>query len=176
MNRFVYLTAALLLLATAACNKKGGSSDGKDTAAANANASNLPPVPAFPAGPAPVVDYAKFNIDTTKLKKYPSGLQVYVKEAGSMAQPNTGSTIIAHYKGMLPDGKQFDSSYDRGAPAEFNILGVIPGWTQAFLDMKVGTKATLLIPPHLGYGSQGAGELIPPNSTLVFEVEFVGIK
>lgn len=95
---------------------------------------------------------------------------------GQVAQK--GNTVSVHYTGWLTDGKKFDSSVDRGQPFEF-ALGqgqVIPGWDQGVAGMKVGGKRKLTIPPALGYGAQGAGGVIPPNATLVFEVELLAVK
>lgn len=90
----------------------------------------------------------------------------------------TGDTISVHYTGKLLDGTKFDSSVDRGVPFEFTVGAgqVIQGWEQGFLDAKVGEKRILTIPPDLGYGASGAGNLIPPNATLIFDVELVSIK
>ena len=89
-----------------------------------------------------------------------------------------GDTISVHYTGKLEDGTKFDSSVDRGEPFEFKIGAgmVIQGWEQGLLDMKVGEKRTLTIPSEMGYGAQGAGGIIPPDATLIFEVELMGIK
>ena len=81
-----------------------------------------------------------------------------------------------HYKGTFPDGKEFDSSYQRGEPTEFPLNGVIPCWTEGVQKMKVGGKARLTCPPGIAYGSRGAGRVIPPNATLMFEVELLGIN
>ena len=90
----------------------------------------------------------------------------------------SGDTISVHYTGKLEDGTKFDSSVDRGEPFEFKIGAgmVIQGWEQGLLDMKVGEKRILTIPSEMGYGAQGAGGIIPPNATLIFEVELMGIK
>lgn len=90
----------------------------------------------------------------------------------------SGDTISVHYTGKLENGTKFDSSVDRGTPFEFKIGAgmVIQGWEQGLLDMKVGEKRTLTIPSEMGYGAQGAGGIIPPNATLIFDVELVGIK
>jgi FKBP-type peptidyl-prolyl cis-trans isomerase len=97
---------------------------------------------------------------------------------GSGEEVKPGDTVIVHYKGTLTDGKQFDSSYDRGTPFEtkIGVGAVIKGWDEGIVGMKVGEKRKLTIPPSLGYGSSGAGESIPPNSTLLFEVELLSIK
>lgn len=113
-----------------------------------------------------------------KLETTPSGLQYSVDAVGTGAQPRPGQTVSVHYTGWLTNGTKFDSSRDRGAPIEFPIgMGrVIAGWDEGVGAMKVGEKRTLVIPPTLGYGARGAGGVIPPNATLVFKVELVGVK
>ena len=104
-----------------------------------------------------------------------SGLQYRVLKDGTGPKPAAGDTVICQYKGTLIDGKEFDSSYKRGQPAQFPVTGVIKGWTEALELMPVGSKWELVLPPSLAYGERGAGPDIGPNSTLVFEVELVGI-
>jgi peptidylprolyl isomerase len=112
----------------------------------------------------------------------PSGLQYIDTKAGTGASPKTGQTCVMHYTGWLYEngkkGAKFDSSLDRGAPFEFPIGNgrVIKGWDEGVASMKVGGKRTLIIPPELGYGARGAGGVIPPNATLMFDVELLGIK
>jgi FKBP-type peptidyl-prolyl cis-trans isomerase FkpA len=98
-----------------------------------------------------------------------------VKEGGG-AQPGAADTVKVHYKGTFPDGKEFDSSYSRGTPIEFPLSRVIPCWTEGVQLMKVGGKAKLTCPSAIAYGPRGAGGVIPPNATLVFEVELLGIR
>ncbi|MCW8109682.1 FKBP-type peptidyl-prolyl cis-trans isomerase [Alteromonas ponticola] len=104
-----------------------------------------------------------------------SGLQYEVVEAGNGEKPNANSTVRVHYHGELIDGTVFDSSYQRGQPAEFPVNGVIKGWTEALQMMPVGAKWKLTIPQQLAYGEQGAGAAIKPYSTLVFDVELLDI-
>jgi len=111
-----------------------------------------------------------------------SGLQMTDTVVGTGASPKTGQTCVMHYTGWLYEngvkGKKFDSSLDRGQPFEFPIgTGrVIKGWDEGVASMKVGGKRTLIIPPALGYGARGAGGVIPPNATLMFDVELLGLK
>ena len=111
-----------------------------------------------------------------------SGLQYEDTVVGTGATPQTGQICVMHYTGWLyQDGKKgakFDSSLDRGKPFEFPIgTGrVIKGWDEGVATMKVGGKRTLIIPPALGYGARGAGAVIPPNATLMFDVELLGVK
>jgi FKBP-type peptidyl-prolyl cis-trans isomerase len=108
-------------------------------------------------------------------KETPSGLRYVVRREGMGPKPARGTRVKAHYVGKLVDGTQFDSSRDRGTPFEFNVGSgqVIAGWDEAFLDMRRGEQRTLIIPPHLGYGDAGAGGVIPPGATLIFDVELV---
>lgn len=111
-----------------------------------------------------------------------SGLKIEDTQVGTGASPKTGDTCVMHYTGWLYEngakGAKFDSSVDRGQPFAFTIgVGqVIKGWDEGVASMKVGGKRTLVIPPQLGYGARGAGRVIPPNATLLFEVELLGIQ
>jgi FKBP-type peptidyl-prolyl cis-trans isomerase FkpA len=105
-----------------------------------------------------------------------SGLQYEVITQGNGEKPTDTDTVIANYRGTLLDGTEFDSSYKRGKPATLPVKGVIPGWTEALQLMPVGSKYRLFIPANLAYGERGAGKLIGPNATLVFEVELLEIN
>ena len=105
-----------------------------------------------------------------------SGLRYQVLKEGTGAKPSITDTVVTHYHGTFLDGLVFDSSVDRGAPATFPVNGVIRGWTEALQLMSVGSKWRLVIPPDLAYGKRGAGGLIPPNATLIFEVELLDIR
>jgi FKBP-type peptidyl-prolyl cis-trans isomerase len=109
--------------------------------------------------------------------KTPSGLEYEDLTVGEGAEPEVGETVVVHYTGKLTDGTKFDSSVDRGDPFKFQIgVGrVIKGWDEGVISMKPGGKRILTIPPELGYGARGAGGVIPPNATLVFEVELLDI-
>ncbi|MEH1849315.1 MAG: FKBP-type peptidyl-prolyl cis-trans isomerase [Nostoc sp.] len=108
----------------------------------------------------------------------PSGLKYVELKEGTGATPQPGQTVEVHYVGTLENGTQFDSSRDRGQPFSFKIgVGqVIKGWDEGLSTMKVGGRRQLIIPPELGYGSRGAGGVIPPNATLLFDVELLGVK
>ena len=107
----------------------------------------------------------------------PTGLKYVDEVIGTGEKPRLGKTVIVHYTGTLTDGTKFDSSVDRGQPYEFRIGtgSVIRGWDEGILSMQVGGKRKLIVPPDLGYGAQAKGK-IPPNSTLIFEVELLGVK
>jgi peptidylprolyl isomerase len=112
----------------------------------------------------------------------PSGLQIIDSKVGTGATPKPGQICVMHYTGWLYEngvkGKKFDSSVDRNEPFEFPIgqRKVIAGWDEGVATMKVGGKRTLIIPPQLGYGARGAGGVIPPNATLMFDVELLDVK
>ena len=121
-------------------------------------------------------DFLVANAKKEGVVTLPSGLQYRVITAGTGPSPKDTNSVTTHYRGTLVDGTEFDSSYGRNEPATFPVSGVIPGWTEALQLMKVGAKWKLFIPPDLAYGPRGAGALIGPNSTLVFEIELLGIK
>jgi FKBP-type peptidyl-prolyl cis-trans isomerase FklB len=105
----------------------------------------------------------------------PSGLQYKVITMGTGPKPTATDTVTTHYRGTLIDGKQFDSSYDRGEPTSFGVSQVIKGWTEALQLMPVGSKWQLFIPSELAYGERGAGADIGPNATLIFDIELIKI-
>jgi peptidylprolyl isomerase len=130
--------------------------------------------------PTPAPEVAKEGV--SKMTKTPSGLQYEDTKVGTGASPQKGQTCVMNYTGWLWEngakGKKFDSSLDRGTPFSFPIGQgrVIKGWDEGVATMKVGGQRVLLIPPDLGYGSRGASGVIPPNATLVFEVELLEVK
>ena len=105
-----------------------------------------------------------------------SGLVYRPLTEGNGARPGPTDTVKVHYRGTLPDGKEFDSSYKRGQPIEFPLDRVIKCWTEGVQRMQVGGKAKLTCPSTIAYGERGAGGVIPPNATLLFEVELLGIS
>lgn len=128
------------------------------------------PAPAVPAA-APAAAAPAAPVTTA------SGLIYQSLKDGTGAAPKASDTVRVHYRGTFPEsGKEFDSSLKRGQPIEFPLTGVIACWTEGVQKMKVGGKAKLTCPPAIAYGSRGAGGVIPPNATLNFEVELLGIK
>ena len=107
-----------------------------------------------------------------------SGLQYLDLVKGLGREAHVGETASVHYTGWLKDGTKFDSSLDRGQPFQFRLGAgrVIKGWDEGVVGMNIGSKRKLIIPPHLGYGTRGAGRLIPPNATLIFEVELLDLR
>jgi FKBP-type peptidyl-prolyl cis-trans isomerase FklB len=120
--------------------------------------------------------FLEANAAREEVTTTPSGLQYEVLEAGSGASPGPRSTVVTHYHGTLLDGTVFDSSVERGEPAEFGVHQVIPGWTEALQLMSVGDKWRIVCPPKLAYGEQGAGAAIGPNTALVFEIHLIAVK
>ncbi len=120
----------------------------------------------------------KENIDMDNAVTTSSGLKYIDIEEGDGASPSKGQTVVVHYTGTLEDGKKFDSSRDRNQPFAFKIgVGqVIKGWDEGVASMKVSGRRQLIIPSELGYGARGAGGVIPPNATLIFDVELLDIK
>jgi len=134
-----------------------------------------PTKPAIPANPVGDANISKGNANVMTTD---SGLQYEDIVVGEGESPKAGQMVTVHYTGTLTDGKKFDSSRDRNQPFQFKIgVGqVIKGWDEGVMSMKVGGRRTLTIPASLGYGARGAGGVIPPNATLIFDVELLGVK
>lgn len=136
-------------------------------------ASSSAPSPAMMANP-----NASKSASTSSVVTLPDGLKYEVLREGNGPVAKAGQTVAVHYTGWLTNGTKFDSSVDRGQPFDFTLGQgqVIKGWDEGVAGMKVGEKRKLTIPPQLGYGERGAGGVIPPNATLVFDVELLGIQ
>ena len=113
---------------------------------------------------------------TAPTETLPSGVKIVHTQPGTGANPKASDTVKVHYRGTLADGKEFDSSYKRNAPATFALGRVVPCWTEGLQKIKVGGKAVLTCPPATAYGDRGAGASVPPNATLTFEVELLAIE
>jgi len=120
-------------------------------------------------------EFLAINKEKAGIVALPSGMQYQVMRAGTGSKPKATDSVKCHYHGTLIDGTVFDSSYQRGEPAVFGVSQVISGWVEALQLMEVGAKWRLFIPSNLAYGEQGAGNLIEPNSTLIFDVELIDI-
>lgn len=121
-------------------------------------------------------EYLAENKSKEGVVELPSGLQYKEINAGEGKKPQTGDTVLVHYRGTLLNGEEFDSSYGRGEPAAIPLEGVIPGWQEALQLMSEGAKWEVFIPGKLAYGEQGAGASIGPNETLVFEIELLEVQ
>jgi FKBP-type peptidyl-prolyl cis-trans isomerase len=117
-------------------------------------------------------------VNTAQATTSSSGLQIQILEPGTGETARVGDTVTVHYIGTLENGTQFDSSYTSGQPASFALVsgGLIQGWVEGVDGMQVGEKRRLVIPPHLGYGAGGYPPVIPPNATLIFEIELLGVN
>lgn len=120
--------------------------------------------------------FLKENATKPGVNSTPSGLQYKVLREGSGKSPKATDVVVVNYRGTLINGKEFDSSYKSGKPIEFPLNRVIPGWTEGVQLMKEGAKCEFYIPPNLAYGSRGAGGVIGPDETLIFEVELLQVK
>jgi len=159
-------------LALVAC----GGEAGEDAGPAEGGGEVASEVPA----PAPIAtEYApELGVDLAAMEETPSGLRYVVVEDGSGEVAEPGDHVVVHYTGWLPSGKKFDSSRDRDEPFSFPLGAgrVIAGWDEGVAGMAVGERRRLVIPPDLGYGAAGAGAVIPPDATLVFDVELLEIR
>ena len=166
--------AVALSFSASACGKSSTTSEpaAKAPAAESKPAATPAAEPAKEAASKP----AEAAKESGKVITTASGLKYEVLTEGSGPKPSATDNVTVHYKGTLTDGTVFDSSYDRGQPATFPLNRVIKGWTEGVQLMSPGSKYRFTIPPELGYGAAGAGGRIPPNATLVFEVELIKIN
>lgn len=169
--------AILLCVCVAAC----GGDHHADTAKPADTAAAMTPTPAptpAPTSGSGTTFAPSLGVDLASMTKTPSGLAYKDAKVGTGPVAKAGQTATVQYTGWLPDGTKFDSSRDRNEPFNFPIGAghVIKGWDEGVAGMKVGGRRLLVIPPDLGYGARGAGGVIPPNATLVFDVELLGVK
>lgn len=163
MNLSQWLVLLVALLAFSACQQESGS----ETKSAGEAAA------AAPATPSPSGIMPPYVIkDSASVQLLESGVQLYVIEEGNGAIPSLASNVFINYHGMLTDGTVFDSSFDRGAPADFSLQQLIRGWQIGLTKVKSGSKIKLVVPPDVGYGAQGSAT-IPPNATLIFDIELI---
>lgn len=177
MKRTPFVVAAALF-AIAACKSPSAETPKASEPAAAAAPQDKAAPAAVPAAEKKEVPVAANLTAGASAVTTPSGLKYEDMKVGEGAAPAVGQRVKVHYTGWLTDGKKFDSSVDRGQPFTF-ALGrgmVIKGWDEGVASMKIGGKRKLFIPPELGYGARGAGGVIPPNATLVFEVELLGAE
>ena len=123
-----------------------------------------------------VITALALSASAAEVQTLPSGVKILHTTEGTGATPKASDSVKVHYRGTLADGKEFDSSYKRNAPATFPLNRVIPCWTEGMQKIKVGGKATLTCPPATAYGDRGAPGAVPPNATLTFEVELIAIE
>lgn len=167
--------ACALFLVVSACGGEGGEGT-KEEGEAEPAASSTGGSGAAVSGSPEELSYAsELDVHLDSMTRRENGLYVQVLQEGDGATASSDDTVTVHYTGWLADGRKFDSSRDRGEPATFPLSGVIPGWREGVADMRVGEVRRLVIPPELGYGSRGTGP-IPPDATLVFEVELLGVN
>lgn len=166
IKRFLALAALAVLVSAAGC-QQSATNGGATTSSSGSGA-----VATTPSGDAPAAGSISGGVVTTA-----SGLKYEDLNVGDGTQAERGNRVSVHYTGWLTDGTKFDSSLDRGQPFQFRLGEgqVIRGWDEGVAGMRVGGKRKLTIPPNLGYGEGGAGAVIPPNATLVFEVELLSV-
>jgi FKBP-type peptidyl-prolyl cis-trans isomerase len=179
LSRPLFFSGASLVVAvllTAGCG--GGDAGEADEAPADTTTAGVAGEEAEMADAAAGAGSLEDQLNDPELTATPSGLKYRDLQAGAGDEARGGQVAVVHYTGWLVDGTKFDSSHDRNEPFQFPLGGgrVIKGWDEGVQGMKVGGVRRLVIPPDLGYGSQGAGAVIPPNATLIFEVELLEVK
>ncbi len=165
--RSIYLFVFACAISLIAC-KSGNSGTTEATPAAAPATTSAPTTPAS-TGLKPPFEIA----DSSKVMELEGGVKLYILEQGAGVAPTIENKVLAKYHGRLLNGNVFDSSYERGVPAEFALRQVIKGWQVAFPQLKPGARAVIIIPSAMGYGAQGQGAKIPGNSTLIFDVELI---
>lgn len=171
-----HISIPLAAIFLVACDSAGTRDD---AATRDAPATDAAARTAAVTGAPESLTYAReLDVDLTAMTKQPSGLYMQDLTTGTGAEATSGKQVSVHYTGTLPDGHKFDSSRDRNEPIAFKLgTGqVIAGWDEGIAGMKVGGRRKLVIPPELGYGARGAGGVIPPNATLVFDVELMDVR
>lgn len=168
MKQLSYLLSGFLLLGLIACSssEEKGAQNAPQTPTSTQQATPSQPVPTPKAHEPYVIE------DSSKLVPLDQGVMLYVVKEGSGAIPKPSSNVIIHYHGMLTNGTVFDSSFDRGETADFPLQNLIRGWQIGLTKVKSGSKIKLIIPPEVGYGATGSSN-IPPNSTLVFDIDLI---
>lgn len=174
------LQSVLIVLLAAglmACGEKKTAGNGGANGGVNTDSPGQGGTPAKGETQNQAPAFEGYELDSAKLKTTDSGMMYQIVEEGDGQVPQKGQTVIANYHGTLPSGDVFDSSFERGQPFQFPLGQgrVIKGWDEAFAMFPVGTKAILILPPDLAYGERGAPPNIPPNATLRFDVELLGI-
>lgn len=165
----IALAAALIMVGALFLNSQNAQPAGSAPATAVIPVSSA-------AGAAVGENCRELDPATSPVETTASGLQYQVIRECDGTKPTAASSVTVHYRGTLVDGTEFDSSYSRGQPATFPLNGVIAGWTEGVQLMSVGSLYRFTIPPELGYGAAGAGGSIPPNATLNFDIELLGIQ
>lgn len=168
MTSRIRCLVAVLAVALVGCNQSGSSTSSTSSSA---------PAPAGDAATSPPAGSPAGQVAAAEVT-LPSGLKYQDLQTGQGALAESGKNVSVHYTGWLTDGSKFDSSVDRGQPFSFQLGAgqVIRGWDEGVKGMRVGGKRKLTIPPDLGYGERGAGGVIPPGATLVFDVELLGVE
>jgi peptidylprolyl isomerase len=177
-RRYGIILWALGLALMAGCSQESAPPAGSTTGNTTTNEAAPPANAPAAAGSSKETKLPGAEIGNAKIEKTASGLQYADLVVGKGSPPEKGQTVTVHYTGWLTDGKKFDSSVDRGQPFDFPLGQgqVIKGWDEGVAGMRMGGKRKLIIPPDLGYGSHGAGGVIPPGATLVFDVELLDVK
>ena len=164
--------AGAVLVAVAACATQPQTGKKHEVGPASSHPNTMTTSPTLEKGRAFLADNAK----TPGVQQTPSGLQYRILAPGTGRTPQATDTVVVHYRGILLNGQEFDSSHKRNSPAEFPLNRVIPGWTEGLQLIQEGGKIELFVPSNLAYGPRGAGGIIGPDETLIFEVELLTVR